>query len=231
MKILIICLLLIQQNSQKESPDKHFGDSYFEALEICKKQKHNFELEFKDTDISPQLAMAIVFPEIIRYNRFQNFFETSALELLYIKGGSEAADFSIGWFQMKPSFVEMLENELIKTNINIYDKDKFLTFTDNTNPAKRKERLKRLEQPKWQLHYLRLFISLARERFAHQIKQEPTKELLILSTAYNKGLTATYNEIEQFSKLKTFPYGKRFKCFFSYYEVSDWFYKNNVNGL
>lgn len=54
-------------------------------------------------------ALAIVSPELIRWTAFKDFFETTALELLYVKKGKTYADFSIGHFQIKPSFVEQLE--------------------------------------------------------------------------------------------------------------------------
>jgi hypothetical protein len=60
-------------------------------------------------------VLSIVFPEIIRYNAFKDFLETKTLEWLYVEYGKDKADFSIGLFQMKPSFVEKLEKYLQAT--------------------------------------------------------------------------------------------------------------------
>ena len=43
-----------------------------------------------------RLALAIGAPEIIRYQYFRDFLETSSLQLLYVNYGGDAADFSIG---------------------------------------------------------------------------------------------------------------------------------------
>ncbi|HMR44504.1 MAG TPA: hypothetical protein PKC40_11755, partial [Saprospiraceae bacterium] len=63
---------------------------------------------------NPREVMAVVFPEMIRYNLVKDFFETSALELIYANLGSREVDFSIGIFQMKPSFIEKLEDIIIQ---------------------------------------------------------------------------------------------------------------------
>ena len=57
---------------------------------------------------------AIVYPELLRYNYIQDFIETSGLELIYMRYGAKTADFSIGHFQMKPSFAEHIEKYIEK---------------------------------------------------------------------------------------------------------------------
>lgn len=62
-------------------------------------------------------VLSIVFPEIIRWNEFQDVIEISADRTLYVNGGSKLGDFSLGSFQMKPSFIESLERYIFLMKI------------------------------------------------------------------------------------------------------------------
>ena len=55
------------------------------------------------------IAEAVVHPETERYVRLQDVLETTAVAGTYVVSGSSGFDFSLGPFQMKPSFVEELE--------------------------------------------------------------------------------------------------------------------------
>ncbi len=88
---------------------KFFSEDYDNGLKILEKYDKRFSFISNNFKVTPNYVKSIVFPETIRYNTFKAFFETSSLELLYINNGSEAVDFSIGYFQMKPSFIEELE--------------------------------------------------------------------------------------------------------------------------
>ena len=55
------------------------------------------------------MALAVVFPEIVRYSDLEDLIQIRALKVLYVQYGRKYADFSVGHFQMKPSFIEQLE--------------------------------------------------------------------------------------------------------------------------
>ena len=74
-----------------------------------RKHKTDFIEVAAQTETEATELAAILFPELIRYSVYKDFFETQALELLYIDYGKKTADFSIGRFQMKPSFAEAVE--------------------------------------------------------------------------------------------------------------------------
>jgi len=59
-------------------------------------------------------VLSIVFPELIRFNAIQDKIETFALQSLYVKYGKDYANFSVGPFQVKPSFAESLEKDFVK---------------------------------------------------------------------------------------------------------------------
>lgn len=208
------------------SPDQYFGDSYSEALAYIKKNKNTFQKIGKEYCIDPKMISAIVFPELIRYSRFRDFAETTALELLYIKYGKSIADFSIGRFQIKPSFIEDLEN-FSSTNYALKEQLKSIVEYNTVDSTKtRKIRLERLKDENWQFIYLSTFVTIAQRVYADHLTTEGTNNLLILSSAYNRGLNATYEELCILAKTKTFPYGNLPFGRYSYYDVANHYYTN-----
>ena len=226
-KYLIFLIFFIPYHyliAQNLTPLQYFGDSYSEALAYCENHKEEINSALKIFGVSSGEAISIVFPEIIRYNRFCDFAETTALEVAYVQGGKAIADFSIGRFQMKPSFVEFIEQELLsyKDLQNIF-RDVIVYPPDISNEYIRSERIERLKQESWQLKYLACFIRLAEKRYSKELIQKPTERLLILSSAYNKGLNSSYEELKSISEKKTFPYGTKINGRFSYYDVASYF--------
>ncbi len=75
----------------------------------------------RKSEVDPNFARAIVFPETVRYSFLQNQAEIAGLMVLYVKYGSAYADFSVGRFQMKPSFAEQIEHDARELKIAGYD--------------------------------------------------------------------------------------------------------------
>ncbi len=222
--ILLILFIPYYITAQDLTPKQYFGDSYSEALVYCENHKEEINFILKKFEVSSVEAISIAFPEIIRYNRFRDFAETTALEVAYVQGGKAFADFSIGRFQMKPSFVECLEQELLIHNDLLIKFSDIVTYdTDAPTEYIRSERVERLKQDSWQLKYLACFIRLAEKRFSKELNQKPTERLLILSSAYNKGLNSSYEELKSISEKKAFPYGTILNGRFSYYDVAIYF--------
>ena len=229
LRLLLLFLITIHYaKAQDVNPEQYFGDSYSEALKFLNVNRNSFEKCFAKYGVDANEAFAVVFPEIIRFNRFSDFIETSALELTYVRGGSAFADFSIGHFQMKPSFIESIEQNLqLDSTLKVEFKDIY-GYPNNLSESEiRNCRLDRLKQESWQLKYLSCFIRLAEKRFAKELMQNPNRRLLILSSSYNLGLNSTYVELKSLSERKTFPYGKMHLGRFSYYDVSSYFFKHN----
>ncbi len=227
--ILIVILILLQSfKTDYISPEDFFGDSYQEAVDYLNKNKNNLTKIFSEYRIDSKLAMSIVFPEIVRYSRFRDFAETSVLEVAYVMGGKTASDFSIGRFQMKPSFVEMLEEELMHETLLLIEFREIAEYPEFYSQHQiRRERLNRLMEQSWQLKYLCCFIKLAEIKYSPFLEKYPHNKLMIMSSAYNAGLNSTYEHLKTISETKTYPYGMRLPNRFSYYEVAEYFYKNN----
>jgi hypothetical protein len=129
---------------------------------------------------------------------------------------------------MKPSFVEMLENELPNHPDLIEEFTKVTIYpNDITTQELRRLRLGRLKDQQWQFTYLACFIKLAQKRFDEIIENHPTKKLLIISSAYNLGLIVNFEDLLRISETKTFPFGSVYTGRFSYFEVANYYYQNH----
>ena len=145
----------------------HYNTDYESALEFLKGENKAFNFVAHKYKLDKKLLQSIIFPELLRYNLFQNFIETKALELLYINGGTEAADFSIGSFQMKPSFVEKLEH-LAAADENSNWAENYFELCSYGNidlKSQRKERIERLSSLSWQLKYLCFFCHYIQKKY------------------------------------------------------------------
>jgi hypothetical protein len=163
----------------------------------------------KQADTEGGEALAIVFPETIRFSTFKDFFETKALENLYVKYGKQKADFSIGEFQMKPSFIEQLENFVINhQNLRGFE---FITqYKGATDEEKRAERVARLKQFEWQLRYAHCFWAVASEQFKNKDFPTAYERVHFFASAYNFGFWKSAIDIQHWQQKKAFPYGIKY---------------------
>jgi hypothetical protein len=163
---------------------KEFGQSYDEALKFLSHNKWMAD-SLRNRSLCPALCFSIVFPEIVRYNIMIDAIQISALEMLYIQYGADYSDFSIGRFQMKPSFAEMLEKDWIKIKNKPFHVE-FSDFTKDTHS--RKARIRRLESLGGQLDYLSIFVTLCFFRYKKEMKfMSPEETVRFIAAAYNAG--------------------------------------------
>lgn len=198
-----------------------FADDYENGLKILKKNNTKFNAIANKLGLNAALLKAIVFPETIRYNTFRDFIETGALELAYVESGSKTVDFSIGYFQMKPSFIEELESTISESD-SLKRKYKFIyTYPKKSNEkAQRLVRLQRLKNVDWQISYLCCFFDYLSAEYP-TLKEDETKMIEFYASAYNYGFKQPPESIRAWSKVKAFPYGKSYEGEqFSYCELS-----------
>ena len=109
--LLFFCSLIF-------SNPKHFNDkiknAIHEALVRFESRKSQIYQLANQYNVDPKLLSSIVFPELIRYSHLKDKVEISALYSLYVLFGKEFSNYSVGMFQMKPSFIEKLETEIVK---------------------------------------------------------------------------------------------------------------------
>ena len=226
-----ICLILllaavspIQLLSQAINYADIFGDDWKKALRFEIENRSWMESILEKNHISYPLAIAIIFPELVRYSALRDKMEITLLKALYINLGDDYANFSIGQFQMKPSFA-MLIREQEGSVLNRRSGIKFKTRSDYDNVNDyRRSIVKDLEDPKSEFNYLVAFIKICEKNFRTN-RMEETERLRFLATAYNYGINKNSSEIEMMIGKKYFN-TKLFKTEnYSYADVSLFWYK------
>lgn len=192
-------------------------------------------------DVPPDVAEAVIFPELVRFNFWQDMAEVSAVEGSYVPKGLAGCDYSIGRFQMKPSFVEDLEKRWMRSGLaETYG----LTFDTADTEAARLSRFGRLDSEEGQCTYLAVYLRMlyldygSRDRNG-QVVQEgletlpPQEQTYLAATAYNHGTpwrSPGAGDLEHFRKVaheKTFPLPNLFRTrirYFSYGELASRYY-------
>jgi hypothetical protein len=189
----------------------HYGSAYQEALDWVQAHEKQLNAQAHYYNIPLNKLTAIVFPELLRYVEWQDLLETEALGVAYVKGGTAWADFSIGVFQMKPSFAETLEQQLSKWPMGAQAFGHLLPNATQAPTAQRQTRLSRLQTLTGQLDYLAAFNAWMRQRVGFGlVAHTPEREVLFLATAYNSGMERTWADLEQRSHCQFFPYGTRY---------------------
>lgn len=173
--------------------------AWAEASQYADSRKEAWNEIWTAFDIPADVAEAIVFPEMLRYSIWQDQLETSAVKGTYVSMGTKGFDFSIGRFQMKPSFVERLERRWMMSAFpSQYDA---YFDTDNTRMARR-VRLSRIEDEIWQCVYVAMFIKLTYLDY-QGLSALPIKEQVrLVATAYNRGAISSVSGGGDIEKLR-----------------------------
>lgn len=237
--LFIFFLFSSRYYAKAQNVEEFFGNDYHAAVRFVKEHKAQFVQHAQglsgDSCLSEgdkaRVFASVVFPEIVRHSRFKDFFETAAIEYGYVQGGRQVANYSIGSFQMRPSFVEDLEQYAQQTKLHkLYDQ--LRGFVSDTPREIRKERVERLRTLYWQMFYLYSFF-----RIAHQITPvkkftSPEKYLRYMASLYNYGLTRNTKAIHAWSRVKAFPMGSSFTGKqYSYAEVALFFFHHDAPSI
>jgi hypothetical protein len=198
-----------------------FGQDYAFAVNLIREEPWMSDT-LSAHGLDPAFALAIVFPELIRYSSIMDYAQLTGLEVLYVQYGHGYADFSVGWFQMKPSFAERIEVDIF----NHYLEDCFLDLKKldpDTLPSAevRRERLLRLKDPYFQLLYLEAFIRIMDEKYPGNSFNIESEKLAFYATAYNTGYFKEETLIRDEMKKKRFYKGLNSSSErFSYSDIS-----------
>lgn len=151
---LALKLILLGQAAFAHNYRELFGRSYQKAEQSAQAMRpllHKYAVAYK---VDERLMEAIIFPELMRYNRLFDAVETGSLMGLYSRFGSEYANFSIGQMQMKPTFALSLETHLHKSKLAWVKQLAFDTIPIADNYDNRVARINRLDNLEWQVKYL-----------------------------------------------------------------------------
>lgn len=192
------------KNNFKDQDIEYYRQEINRAFSLLKKKKKFIDLELLNTEKAQILSIA--FPEILRYDSYSDYLETSSNRILYVNKGKEASDFSTGYFQMKPSFLENLENYVANTeDLKTYQ---WVLIQNKDEKEARKERINRLANLQWQLRYLKVFWFVAEYKYQNINFKSTEEKIRFYATAYNYGFTKPENEITKYQSAKKFPSGE-----------------------
>jgi hypothetical protein len=230
-RLFITCYIIVLSLQSARSQDINyadlFGDDWKKAVTFEKENRIWIEPQLTKHHISYPLAISIIFPELVRYSALRDKMEITLLKTLYVNLGEDYANFSIGQFQMKPSFAELIREKApavlghrsgITFKINA-DFDNIKDF--------RKTIIKDLEDTRIQLKYLIAFIKICEKNFKTD-RMDELSQVKFLATAYNFGVEKKEADIESMISKKYFN-TKLFKTEnYSYADVSIFWYKKYI---
>ena len=111
--ILIIFLLIsLCAFSQTRSYEQLYAKECEVAKIFYAKNKNLFQSASSNTGLPIAFLFSIVAPEVTQYSHLSNKIESYSLNVFYAQNGSEYANFSIGYFQMQPAFLERIEDSV-----------------------------------------------------------------------------------------------------------------------
>ncbi len=188
--------------SQETDYKRVFGSDWDKAVAFIAENENWMKLLSDRYNVSFPIAVAVIFPELVRYSALLDKIEITLLKTLYINLGDDYADFSIGPFQMKPSFAETIHEKAASLKDKI--RNHFKSPSRNENLRKyRASIVKDLEDPKTQFLYLICFLKVCDSSFKLE-KADDNFRVRFLSSAYNCGLEKSFAQIIEMSGRKFF---------------------------
>jgi hypothetical protein len=156
------------------------GNKYYDAVDFLLKNPWMTDTIILEK-LQPDIALSAVIPAMIRYSALRDIVEASAMRTLYIRSGRKYAHYSVGRFQMKPSFAELVERTYTRQKLGPYK------FVISNTPKARSERARRLESMEWQLRYLVMFNKIMDKRYAHIKWKNDEDKARFYATAFDVG--------------------------------------------
>jgi len=184
---VLFFLHVLSPLSAEEDYTVLFGAKYAEAEEFLR-QNSWISASLRLPPQETRIALAVVFPEIIRFKSLEDKIQVRALKVLYVQYGRKYADFSVGHFQMKPTFTEQIERDYNRLFSAAEKKAaEIAPFDTGDSSALRKERVVRLDDLHWQARYLRLFMMVMGKLYQSRAFDDDPEKLRFYATAYTTG--------------------------------------------
>ncbi|MDD8016704.1 MAG: hypothetical protein PHX45_13570, partial [Acidobacteriota bacterium] len=163
---------------------------------------------------------------IIRFRALEDEIAVRTLKVLYVQYGRKYADFSIGYFQMKPSFAEQVERDfdrLFSAEEKAGAGGTLIKGGDNAGA--RAERVRRLDDPAGQVRYLRLFMLVMDRMHGSAAFRNDHDRLRFYAAAYNSGYARSEEEIRRKMTLRNYHIQLIFPAkFYNYSDVAESYY-------
>ncbi len=225
---LLLSLLLKSSWPQSLNYEEIFGDDWNKALSFVRENRSWMEPILVRNHISYPLAIAVIFPELVRYSALRDAMEITLLKALYINLGEDYANFSVGQFQMKPSFAEMVREQAHsvlgrRSGISFKQKSEYEGLSNY-----RKSIVLDLEDTRTELNYLVVFFKICEKNFRINFRDD-TGRVKFLATAYNYGINKSAAEIDSMTGKKFFN-TKLFRTEnYCYADISLYWYKRYLH--
>ncbi|MBS1506984.1 MAG: hypothetical protein JSS79_10070 [Bacteroidetes bacterium] len=196
-----------------------FGRDYQKAVAFFESEKWMNDV-IESHHLIPHEVKAIVFPELIRYSALKDKFETFALESLYAQYGKTYANFSIGEFQIKPSFAENIEKDFLI----LVRENSFAIHPSDTiqNAANRAARVARLKNKKAMLNYILMFFKVMDKKYPSW-KNEADK-IKFFACAYNSDYQKSEKEILLYMPKRFFTASLVSSSKYCYSDISHYYF-------
>lgn len=229
--VLVAGFLVAKENYRNADFGNAFQEKATAATKHLDQLNNSFILCSKVCNSNPVFMKSLVFPEVMRFHQLKDDVETESLRTLYVQFGKEYADFSIGLFQMKPSFAEQMEikaNTLLSTAVY---HELQLGYNTTDPESIRRERIDRLQNTDWQLIYLTAFIAICNKQFETKSFTNELHKLQWYATVYNAGFerSETYLQKkiqrEALYLQQNMPQKK-----FRYAALAGWYYQTHTNS-
>ena len=208
-----------QGRGLKSFAEKNPG-AFKDAVKLCMEFKFMMiKLGYTDCDF----ALAVVFPELMRYSTYRDEIEAFATEIAY-SASLDFEGFSIGHFQIKPVFAETVE-DFVANNPRLKKKYAVIDYGGNTSTiTQRRNRIRRLQNPETEIAYLFAFIDICKTRLS--LKDDDTlNNLWLVASAYNAGFCYKREILEKTGKTDSFPNGSGKTPAWNYAQIAVDFYR------
>lgn len=230
--IVIGAFFLAKKKYSQADFGKQFNGKYQKASLILHALEPKLAECSKLCNYSPVFLQSLVMPEVMRYNSLKDGIEAESLRTLYVQFGEEYADFSIGIFQMKPSFAQVVEKKVEVLLPGHLQKEFAMQYSSSNAEEIRRHRVERLQDEDWQLNYLTAFTVLCDTLYKQKKITSELQKLLWYATVYNAGFDKSDAFIEKklvqshYYLEQDMPEKK-----FNYAAIVEWYYKLQNKGV
>jgi hypothetical protein len=203
-----------------------FGEKYAEAERFLRQNAWIVGAIRLPPD-ETRIALAVVFPEVIRFSALEDAIQVRGLKVLYVQYGRAYMNFSVGRFQMKPSFAELLESDYQRL---FSDGEKAAVgipaFERGDTPELREKRVLRLDDLIGQVRYLRLFMLVMGKRYGQVAFGGVEDRLRFYATAFNAGYASGEPALRRKMTIRLFHTALLFpKTTYNYADVALFYFR------
>jgi hypothetical protein len=230
-KVYLFLLLAILNHSisaQNLNYPEIFRTDWQKAESFVSENKKWMEPAADKLGISYELAESVIFPELVRYSALRDKIEITLLKALYINLGEDYANFSIGQFQIKPTFAEKVREyaeEIPGKRVRSLFSQK---YKKGDVRSFRALLVSDLENPVSEWNYILAFFVICEKNFDLKSMDDGTK-LSFLSTAYNYGFYRSAQDIEKMRDKKFYNTKLLSSESYSYSDVALFRYNQLLN--